>query len=107
MMKKESSPYVNDKDVSRNIKKDPQKVIDYVLSNLGTPKNLVNVEAYNYDWGHGKNDRWRVNIVTEVNVETEIGTELSVYKRPDSFFLHFDDENNVATYCNPPIQRKY
>jgi len=106
-MKKAESPYRNDDEGKMQIKKDPQPIIDYVLSKLGTPKNLVNVEAYNYNWGDGKTNRWRVNIVTEVNIETEIGTELSVYKRPDSFFLHFDDQSKTATYCNPEIERKY
>jgi hypothetical protein len=106
-MRKGTNPYKKDDEVKMQQKKDPKPVIDYVLLNLGTPKNLVNVEAYNYDWGEGKTNRWRVNIVTEVNIETEIGTELSVYKRPDSFFLHFDEASNTATYCNPPIERKY
>ena len=81
-------------------------VIKYVLNNLGTPKNLVKVEAYNYTWGETKN-RWRVNVVVEEEVQTELGSCIPAWRRHDSFFLHFDEKTKKATYCNPPIERKY
>jgi len=87
--------------------KDTKPIIDYVLSKLGTPENLVKVEAIHYDWGEGRDNRWRVNIVTEEMLDTELGNSIPTWKRPDSFFMHFDDDMRVATYCNPPIERKY
>ena len=87
--------------------KDPKPVIDYVLSKLGTPKNLVKVEAYNYDWGEGRNNRWRVNVVTEEMLKTDLGNLIPTWKRLSSYFMHFDDDMQTATYCNPPIERKY
>jgi len=87
--------------------KDTKPIIDFVLSKLGTPENLVKVEAIYYDWGEGRDNRWRVNIVTEEMLDTELGNSIPTWKRPDSFFMHFDDDMGVATYCNPPIERKY
>lgn len=81
-------------------------VSDAVLEKLGTPKNLVKVEAYNYKWGD-RDNRWRVNVVVEKEVHTELGTCIPAWRRDDSFFLHFDKDTKKITYCNPPIERKY
>lgn len=82
------------------------KVANEVLKLLGTPKNLVRVETYQYNWGE-TNNRWRVNIVTEEEVHTELGTYIPAWRRHDSFFLHFDESSEKITYCNPTIERKY
>lgn len=87
--------------------KDHRVVEKFVLDRLGVPKNLVKVETLHYNWGEGKDDRWRVNIVTEENIATELGTELLSWKRPHSFFLHFNHDTEEATYCNPPITKEY
>lgn len=83
-----------------------EKVIKEVLRLLGTPKNLVKVEAYQYNWGETSN-RWRINIVTEEEVHTDLGTHIPAWRRRDSFFLHFDESSEKITYCNPAIERKY
>lgn len=88
-------------------KKDPQQIIEYVLSKLGVPPNLVKVEAYNYQWGEGKDNRWRINVVVEECVDTDMGNSTITWKRPHSFFMHFDDDMQIATYCNPTIEQEY
>ena len=70
--------------------KDTKPIIDYVLDKLGTPNNLVKVEAYHYDWGEGRDNRWRVNIVTEEMLKTDLGNLIPTWKRHDCFFLRFD-----------------
>lgn len=89
--------------VSNNLE---SSVVNYVLNKLGRPKNLVKVEAYNYKWGD-KSNRWRINVVVEENVHTDLGTCIPAWRRNDCFFLHFDEKTKTATYCNPPIERKY
>lgn len=89
--------------LSINVK---DKLTNEVLKQLGTPRNLVKVEAYQYNWGETSN-RWRVNIVTEEEIHTELGTYIPAWRRHDSFFLHFDESSEQITYCNPPIIRKY
>ena len=79
----------------------------YVLEKLGTPDNLVKVEAFHYDWGEGRDNRWRVNVVVEEMLQTDLGNLIPTWKRHDCFFLRFDDESQSATYCNPPIEKKY
>ena len=87
--------------------KDTKPIVDYVLDKLGTPNNLVKVEAYHYDWGEGRDNRWRVNIVTEEMLKTDLGNLIPTWKRNHCYFLRFDDDMGVATYCNPPIERAY
>ena len=87
--------------------KDTKPIIDYVLNKLGTPNNLVKVEAFHYDWGEGRDNRWRVNVVVEEMLQTDLGNLIPTWKRHDCFFLRFDDESQSATYCNPPIEKKY
>lgn len=98
-----AKPKQKKKEVVVNIK---DKVTQEVLKQLGTPRNLVKVEAYHYSWGE-TNNRWRINIVTEEEIHTELGTYIPAWRRHDSFFLHFDELSEQITYCNPPIVRKY
>lgn len=87
--------------------KDPKLVEEYVLKHLGTPKNLMNVEVIHYNWGEDKDDRWRVNVVVEEDIETVYGTKTKILKRKHSYFLHFNHDTKKATYCNPEIQKVY
>lgn len=86
--------------------KNPNDVIQYVISRLGKPKNLYKIDAKNYHWD-GLDNRWRVTILVEERFLTGNGIETSKIRRTDSFFLHFDDVKKEATYCNPQIERKY
>ncbi len=95
----------NKKEIKKE--KDTQPIVDYVLKKLGTPENLVKVEAFHYDWGEGRDNRWRVNVVVEEMLQTDLGNLIPTWKRHDCFFLRFDDESQSATYCNPPIEKKY
>ncbi len=107
--KYDKDPLADIKEASKEIKKgkNPQPVIDYVLKKLGTPENLVKVEAFHYDWGEGRDNRWRVNVVTEEMLETDLGNLIPTWKRHNCYFLRFDDESQTATYCNPPIEKSY
>lgn len=89
------------------VKKDPQPLIDYVLSKVGKPSNLVKVEAIHYNWGEGRDNRWRVNIVTEEMLKTDLGNLIPTWVRNNCYFVHFDDESQTPTYCNPPMERVY
>ena len=40
-------------------------------------------------------------------LQTDLGNLIPTWKRHDCFFLRFDDESQSATYCNPPIEKKY
>ena len=95
----------NKKEIKKE--KDTQPIVDYVLKKLGTPENLVKVEAFHYDWGEGRDNRWRVNVVVEEMLQTDLGNLIPTWKRHDCFFLRFDDESQSATYCNTPIEKKY
>ena len=101
------TPTVEETNPVTTVKKDPQPVIDYVLSKVGKPSNLVKVEAIHYNWGEGRDNRWRVNIVTEEMLKTELGNLIPTWVRNNCYFIHFDDENQTTTYCNPPMERVY
>jgi len=80
------------------------QIIQAILAITGTPKNLVKVEAFNYNFGEGKNDRWRINYLLENDFETDYGMLIPKYTRPHSYFVHFDSNTSEFKYSNPPLK---
>jgi len=76
-------------------------IINDVMDRLGKPKNLSFVTAANL-WSN----RWRVNVWTQVDVETECGFSKG-YRIPHSYFLHYDTELSKITHSDPKIEKLY
>lgn len=100
---KTKEPEVDTRPSYEKSDKDPQPVIDYIFSRIDKPKNLERIETYNYCWENGKDNRWRVNIITKEMVKTRAGNMVEQYVISRSFFLHFDYSKKEATYCNPSL----
>ncbi len=78
-------------------------LLDKILAAFGKPVSFYEAELFNYDFGDGKKDRWRVNFLCKKNIETNAGNIVDVLHRPYSWFLHYNEKADVVTYCNPPI----
>lgn len=82
------------------------RLLELIKEKLGTnmPSDYYSAELFNYNFGEGKSDRWRVNFLCKKFIETECSTIVDKFYRPMSWFLHYNEVADVVTYCNPPIE---